>query len=208
LVLNALGLERSSATHGALLSPLEPVGILLGGALLLGEPITATRASAVILGIVGATLIVAPSGASEGSDLFGDVLMALGHLSWAIYTLAAKPLVARHDPLVVAIWGGFLSWLPILPLALREPWDTARAIPALGWVALLAFLASGVLTFAWNRALREISAGTMAAFIFVQPVVGLVIGVSALGESVGAWAILGAMLILAGVTLATLRGES
>jgi drug/metabolite transporter (DMT)-like permease len=114
--------------------------------------------------------------------------------------------VARHDPLRVAIGAALLSWIPLLPLAASEPFDPARALPGLGWVLLLAFLASGLGTLSWNRALREVSAATMALFVFVQPVVGLAIGL-ALGERAGTWAILGATLIVLGVTFATVRGE-
>jgi drug/metabolite transporter (DMT)-like permease len=60
---------------------------------------------------------------------------------------------------------------------------------------------------AWNRALREVSAGTMAIFVFVQPVVGLAVGVLGLGEPVTAPSLLGAALITIGVALAALRGE-
>ena len=95
-------------------------------------------------------------------NLRGDLLMASGHLSWAIYTLAAKPLLQRHDPLRIAMVATLLSPLPLLPLAVAEPWDPARMAPALGWIALLAFLATTVGTVAWNRALRDVSAGTMA----------------------------------------------
>jgi drug/metabolite transporter (DMT)-like permease len=60
---------------------------------------------------------------------------------------------------------------------------------------------------AWNRALREVSASTMALFVFLQPVVGLAIGVVALGEGVGWWAIVGTTLIVMGVAITTLRSE-
>lgn len=207
-ILGAIGLERSSATHGALLSPLEPIGILVGAALVLREPLGFVHWLAGGLGVLGTFAIVASGGGDATSgDLRGDVLMAIGHLCWAIYTLAAKPLVARHDPLRVSILAAAISWIPLLPLALREPFDLARATPALGWVLLLAFLASGVGLLAWNRALREVSAATMALFVFVQPLVGLVLGLAFLGESAGAWAILGAFAIVLGVALATWRGE-
>jgi drug/metabolite transporter (DMT)-like permease len=206
-LLGAVGLERSSATHGALLSPLEPIGILLGAAFVLHEPLGAAHLVAGALGVVGTVAIVlSGSGDPRGGDLRGDLVMAVGHLCWAIYTLAAKPLVARHDPLRVAIAAGLLSWIPLLPLALREPFDAARALPAMGWVVLLAFLATALATVAWNRALRDVSAGTMALFVFVQPVVGLVVGVL-LGERANAGAILGATAIVLGVGVATLRGE-
>ena len=207
-ILGAVGLERSSATHGALLSPLEPIGILIGAALVLRESLGLAHILAGAFGVAGTVLIVA-SGAGDArtGDLRGDLIIAAGHLCWAIYTLAAKPLVTRHDPLRVAIFAALLSWIPLVPLAATEPFDAARALPALGWVVLLAFLATAMGMVAWNRALREVSAGTMALFVVVQPVVGLVVGVVVLGERVGWWAILGAVLIVQGVAVATLRGE-
>jgi drug/metabolite transporter (DMT)-like permease len=207
-ILGAVGLERSSATHGALLSPLEPIGILLGAAFVLRELLGLAHIIAGAFGVAGTVLIVA-SGAGDArtGDLRGDLIIAAGHLCWAIYTLAAKPLVARHDPLRVAIFAALLSWIPLVPLAATESFDATRALPALGWVLLLAFLATALGMVAWNRALREVSASTMALFVFVQPVVGLAIGIVALGERVGWWAILGATLIVQGVAIATLRGE-
>ena len=207
-ILGAVGLERSSATHGALLSPLEPIGILLGAALVLREPLGLAHLVAGAFGVLGTVAIVV-SGAGDAltGDLRGDLIIAAGHLCWAIYTLAAKSLVARHDPLRVAIFAALLSWIPLVPLAATEPFDAARALPALGWVVLLAFLATALGMVAWNRALREVSATTMALFVFVQPVVGLVVGVVVLGERVGWWAILGAVLIVQGVAVATVRGE-
>jgi drug/metabolite transporter (DMT)-like permease len=207
-ILGAVGLERSSATHGALLSPLEPIGILVGAAFVLRESLGLAHLVAGAFGVAGTVLIVA-SGAGDArtGDLRGDLLIAAGHLCWAIYTLAAKPLVDRHDPLRVAIFAALLSWIPLVPLAATESFDATRALPALAWVLLLAFLATAMGMVAWNRALREVSASTMALFVFVQPVVGLAIGVVALGEGVGWWAILGAALIVLGVAIATLRSE-
>ncbi|MCX5740293.1 MAG: DMT family transporter [Proteobacteria bacterium] len=207
-ILGAVGLERSSATHGALLSPLEPIGILVGAAFVLRESLGLAHIVAGAFGVAGTVLIVA-SGAGDAhtGDLRGDLLIAAGHLCWAIYTLAAKPLVDRHDPLRVAIFAALLSWIPLVPLAATESFDATRALPALAWVLLLAFLATAMGMVAWNRALREVSASTMALFVFVQPVVGLAIGVVALGEGVGWWAILGAALIVLGVAIATLRSE-
>ncbi len=207
-ILGAQGLDLSTATNGALLSPLEPIGILIGGAFFLREPLTRARVVAVVLGVAGATLIVAQgAGASAAGSLRGDALMAAGHLAWAIYTLAAKPLVGRNDPLRIAILASALSPLPLIPLAIAEPLDPSRAVPAIGWIVLLAFLATSMASWVWNRALQAVSAGTMAAFIFVQPIVGLLLGTIALGEPIGWQALGGASLIVAGVVIAALRGE-
>jgi drug/metabolite transporter (DMT)-like permease len=205
-VLLSNGIARSTGTNGSLLTPLEPIGILIGGALFFRERLTGTRLTAVALGTLGALLIVLQSGVRpELGDPLGDALIAAGHLAWAIYTLAAKPLLERHDPGVVSV-GSVLLSIPILgALAIGEPIDPARALPALGWVAVLAVTASAIGTLSWNYALRSISAGTMAAFIFVQPLIGLIGGHTLLSEPVGGLALVGAALILVGVTLEALR---
>ena len=40
------------------------------------------------------SIVVSGAGDALTGDLRGDLLIAAGHLCWAIYTLAAKPLVA------------------------------------------------------------------------------------------------------------------
>jgi drug/metabolite transporter (DMT)-like permease len=205
-VLLANGIARSSGTNGALLSPLEPIGILIGGAILFRERLTSWRLLAVAMGTVGAVLIVAQGGVRSGlGDPLGDGLIAAGHLAWAIYTLAAKPLLERHDPARVSLWAVVLSIPVLVALAVGEPIDPARALPALGWVVFLGVAANAVGPLAWNFALRSISAGTMAAFIFVQPLIGLLAARALLAEPVGPLALLGAALILVGVTLEALR---
>ncbi len=205
-VLLAIGIARSTGTNGALLSPLEPIGILIGGALFFRERLTSWRLGAVALGTLGALCIVLQGSVRpELGDPVGDALIAAGHLAWAIYTLAAKPLLERHDPGRVSLAAVVLSIPPLLALAATETIDPARALVGLGWVIALAFTATALGTYTWNYALRSISAGTMAAFIFIQPLVGLAAGHVALGEPVGPLALGGAFLILVGVTLEARR---
>ena len=206
-ILLASGIELSTGTSGALLSPLEPIGILAGGWLFLRERLSPLRIASVVIGAIGALLIILQGAVRpELGDPLGDGLIALGHVAWAIYTLAAKPLLVRHDAMRVSLAAVLLSIPPLLLLALGEDFSLERALPALVWVIALALLATALGSWSWNWALGRMSAGTMAAFIFVQPVVGLAAGHLALGEPVGALALVGAAVILSGVTLEAVRG--
>src|SRR5262245_18350727 len=85
-LLLAVGIARSTGTNGALLSPLEPIGILIGGALFFRERLTAWRLAAGGLGTLGAILIVLQSGGRPDlGDPFGHVLIAAGPLARADY---------------------------------------------------------------------------------------------------------------------------
>ena len=205
-VLLAHGIERSTAVSSSLLTPLEPIGIVLGSALWLSEGLPRARVIALLLGTLGASMIVVQDGLSpEFGDAFGDALIAIGHLSWAIYTLAAKPLLERHDEGRVSLLGVALTLPPLALLASGESLDPARALPALVWVLLLAALSTAACTWLWNWALHRMRAGTMGVLIFVQPVVGVAAGTLGLGERTGALALLGTLAILAGVTLEVRR---
>src|SRR5262249_22034180 len=97
-LLLATGAARSTAVAYVLLTPLEPIGIVLGSAILFSEGLPRARAIAVALGTLGASLVVLQDGLRPDlGDPVGDMLMALGHLAWAIYTLGAKSLLERHD---------------------------------------------------------------------------------------------------------------
>jgi len=205
-ILLATGAARSTAVAYALLTPLEPIGIVLGGAILLSEGLPRTRAIALALGTLGASLVVLQDGLRPDlGDALGDVLMAAGHLAWAIYTLGAKSLLEHHDEGRVSLAAVALTLPPLALLAQSEPLDPARALPALVWVFVLAVTSTALVTWLWNWALHRTRAGTMGVLIFVQPLVGLTASTLVLGERTGAIALLGAAAILCGVALEVRR---
>lgn len=173
-ILLATGAERSTAVAYALLTPLEPIGIVLGGAIVLSEGLPRARAIALVLGTLGASLVVLQDGLRPDlGDALGDVLMAAGHLAWAIYTLGAKSLLDRHDEGRVSLGAVALTLPPLALLAGTESLDPERALPALLWVFVLAASSTALVTWLWNWALHRTRAGTMGVLIFVQPVVSL-----------------------------------
>jgi len=205
-LLLATGAERSTAVAYALLTPLEPIGIVLGSALWLSEGLPRARAIGVALGTLGASLVVLQDGLRPDlGDAFGDALMAAGHLAWAIYTLGAKSLLERHDEGCVSLYAVALTLPPLALLASSESIDPARALPALLWVFVLAATSTALVTWLWNWALHRTRAGTMGVLIFVQPLVGLAASTLVLGERTGALALAGAAAILCGVAFEVRR---
>ncbi|MSR46416.1 MAG: DMT family transporter [Planctomycetes bacterium] len=204
VVMGVRGVALSTPAMGSILALLEPIAIVPLCLLFLHERIPAPRLAGMALGLTGALLVIvseAPIGAGGASShRLGNVLLAVQAGMWAIYTVAAKPLVDRHDALSISAWAtaigtlalGLLApleWAPLRPAALDgvAAWlglevgpSEGAAIAAAGWAALpsmlyLAIFGSFVAVLLWNTGLKGVSATTMAAFIFVQPAVGLLI---------------------------------
>ncbi len=206
VALGNYGVALSSASNASLLVGVEPICIVLFGALVLGERLTRLRGSALALGVAGATMVVANGipfvGAPYTPHLAGDLLLVAHGAAWAIYTLAGKPLVGRFPALAVTA-GALTVALPLLlPLAALElpSIDTGPTLwPALGWAVGLGVFASGLGTLGWNLALARMDASTLAGFVFLQPLAGVLLGHYVLGEPISSWALAGGALVLAGV---------
>jgi drug/metabolite transporter (DMT)-like permease len=91
-------------------------------------------------------------------------------------------------------------------LAVTELWYLGRApttIPlgpgSLLAIAYLGFGATAAAWYLWYKGLEYVSAGTVAVFFFIQPVVGTALAAALLDEQVGAAFITGSLLIGVGV---------
>ena len=207
LVLGSYGLRRSTATNAALLIGTEPLSVVLLGAMVLGETLGRLRILALLFGLVGATIIVANGipfvGVRYAPHPVGDLLLVAHGVAWGIYTVAAKRLLARYDPLAVSA-GSLLVGLPFLAAlagfeARTFAWDGARLVPALSAAVVLGLVVSAGMTVLWNVALRGLDASRMAGFIFLQPLSGVLFATAALGEPITVYALVGGALVLAGV---------
>jgi drug/metabolite transporter (DMT)-like permease len=207
-VLANWGLERSTATNAALLIVAEPIAMILLAPLALGERLGRREAAGAALALAGAVLVVANGIPGVTGQLVphwqGDLLLILSGVAFAAYSLIGRDVLARHAPLPVTtrslLWGA----AGMLPLVTLE-W-TAGPRLAWTWLGGLATLyLGGVITGAgilvWNVALRRVPAPRAAIFLNVQPVVGALLGVTALHEPFTAFTAAGGVLIVAGVWL-------
>lgn len=197
------GLARTSATNGALIMGLECVFVVVLAAILLHEPITQAVTVAIVLALVG--LIVLESGDSVVGPGSGDMLVLVGSLCAAAYTIVARGLDPGEDPFSVT--------------ALQFTAASAIAVPAavVAWVrgvesvpthvepryavvaALVGIVGFGGSFLLYNYAIATVEAAPAAVVINLIPAVGLITAVTLLGEPLTTYSVAGALLICASV---------
>jgi O-acetylserine/cysteine efflux transporter len=136
--------------------------------------------------------------------LIGVLLVFLSCVSWAVYTIACKPLLKSYDPYTVTAWTMALA-APFIILNGGE--GALAAIKFLGWRewAEMAYLVIpyGVLgTVLWNYGAGELSGAATGTFLYLIPVIAVAGGAIVLGETVTANIALGGIIILSGVAIA------
>ncbi|MGQ0714138.1 MAG: DMT family transporter [Gemmatimonadaceae bacterium] len=206
-ILFNLSLSYTTASQTALIQSSFPAVVAIMAVVWLRERVTRRRMTGIALAVIGVVLIVAstPTDATARDPLLGSTLAFASVLSWGAYTILAKRM-ATADPIAVTATISLIGMILLVPAVLVEGARISlSSIPASGWVPILYLgaLASAASYLLYMRALREIDASLVGAFINLSPVIGVVAGVVVLGEAITGPSILGGVMVLAGVWMSS-----
>lgn len=191
----------------ALIAALHPVMTAVFGRVLLREEMNSRRVWGVLLGCVGVVVVVVERGGATNSVPMG----ALIAMAVAVLGMSAGTLVQRQFAVATPLLGGtawqYLSSVVVFcaGAALVERWDfsvTAQSLGALAWsVGVLSL--GAILIMLWL--LKRQAASQVSSLFFITPALSAVQGSILFGESLGALSLVGLVVALLGVWLATSR---
>jgi drug/metabolite transporter (DMT)-like permease len=207
------GLALTTVSHASLMVGTLPVLLAVAATLFAHERMDRTGWFALTLSTLGATLIALgarhATGAS-GPTLGGDMLVVLSLVIALAWILINKRLMQRHSPVTVTAYGvaaGTAMLLLVVPLLYRQPFGPPpiSAISLKAWLALAAsgLLCTAATTLLWNWGLTQVPASQAGVLLNMEPLIGSLLGVFLLRESLGPSARTGGALILAAALIIT-----
>jgi drug/metabolite transporter (DMT)-like permease len=197
-----VGLNRTAATHAALLLATEALFVVTLAALLLGERFHRSVGPALAAATVGSALLAWQSGGTQAS-VTGDVLVLAASLIAAVYSVLARRVAPGRDPVrvtAVQMIGGLLIAAPIaLTYVISGHSNLGRANAGHVMVAMGVGLLSSVFPFLlFTIAISRVTATIASLIITLDAVFGTAASILLLGETIGTLQIVGgAMVILA-----------
>jgi drug/metabolite transporter (DMT)-like permease len=206
-----LGLVYASASQGALVQSSIPAVTALIAILWLRERASSIRISGIVLSVLGVLIIFSGSQASDASSpqpILGNSLVFLSVVAWGIYTSLAKRF-ANVDAIVLTagvIGAGALFLFPAALIEMRgHAWPHLSSVQW-GEILLLGAGASGLAYMFYNLALQSVDASLAGVFANLIPVVGVLSGIVILNEPISTRAIVGGLVVMAGVWLTGSEG--
>ncbi|HEV2158443.1 DMT family transporter [Bradyrhizobium sp.] len=205
LGLGYTGLQSVSAGLGGLIVSANPVFTAALAALLLGEGMTWRKASGLLLGIIGVTLIVWHRLAVGTDSLHGIVFTLASLASIVAGTILFKLLAPKGS-----LWIGngvqnLAAGIVLTPVALT--FADVHAIdftPSLiGAFAFLVLGGSILAYWLWFHLLKVCGATAASAYHFLMPPLGMLFAFIVLGEHVEARDLLGIIPVALGIYLVT-----
>jgi DME family drug/metabolite transporter len=195
------GVERTGVAVGTIVG-IGSTPILAGpiGLLVRGERPSRRWLTATGLGILGCGLLILV-GRSIQLDLLGIFLATMAGASYAVFATASKGLIEEHATEAVMAVTFCLGAVFVLPLLFTAD---------LGWITqtngALAVLHLGLVTAAlgyllFGRGLRLVPVATAATLTLAEPLTAGLLGVLVLREKLTLPALLGILLIFAGLAV-------
>lgn len=161
--------------------------------------------SATGVAILGCVLLVSSGGDAMVINPLG-VLLALGAgLSYAVFTLSNKRLLATHTALEVMAVSFCLGALLLLPLLLVT--ETAWVLTGSGIAVVLhlGLVATALSYLFFGYGLRTVSVSLAATLSLIEPLTAALLGVFVLSEFVSGRGISGMVFIFLGLTILSVK---
>jgi drug/metabolite transporter (DMT)-like permease len=211
------GVARTTVSHASLMVGTLPL-ILAGAAVIFTHERLDRLGWLTLVGsTAGAGLIVfqahSTTSASGGPSLVGDLLVLVSLFSGVAWVLVTQRMMHKghkYSAIVLSIYILFLGTVMLDTFVLVTDGLPPVALSRSIWLSLLALglLPTTFATLLWNWGLERVPAARAGVFINFEPVIGTILGVTLLHESLGPAAALGGALIVGAAIVFSLRGKS
>jgi drug/metabolite transporter (DMT)-like permease len=206
--LQSTGLVTSQATTTGWIVSTIPVFMALLGWLALKEKLLWLQVAGILLSAFGVLLVVTHGDlvllASGKFGTVGDFLILLSAPNWAVFSVLSRRGLKKYPAALMMFYVMAFGWLFSTILFFMSgglsqighiPWD--------GWagIAFLGIFCSGLAYIFWYDALQTLPVAQTGAFLYLEPVVTVIVAALILGERLYLATLLGGVLILAGVWL-------
>jgi drug/metabolite transporter (DMT)-like permease len=207
------GLNLTTPINSSVITTITPIIVLVLAAILIKEKITLLKTAGIITGLTGALglILFSSSEVRNASNIpLGNFLVLINATSYGLYLILVKPLTGKYHPVTLMKWLFSLAVIINLPFTLKEftqvEWSSLPTEAILG----MSFVVVGTtfLTYLLNvYALRQLSASTISAFVYLQPLIAIVYAVSTGADSLNMLKIVAALLVFAGVYMVTRKSK-
>lgn len=201
------GVERTTAGNAALVMATLPVLVAMINRLLGIEPISRRMAAGIIVSLAGVVFIVLGSDKElslTGPHLIGAVLVLIGQVCYAYYTVRFRQLTFEYSPhqiiATVMTVSAVLFGLITLPDLISLQWS---AVPAAAWYSIVfsAMLALSLSNFVWIWAVGILGSTKASLYPNLCPVFSIAFAWYYMGETLGFLQAVGAGVTFLGLFL-------
>lgn len=181
------GVGLTSPADASIITTSMPLWAMVLAAIFLKEPITGKKVLGIAFGAIGALLLIMGSShagtsstVSGDKSIWGDLLVLMAQLSYALYLVLFKNFVGKYSVFTLMKWMFTYAFICLLPFSYNDLLAAGWAGLSLMEIGSLAFIVVGstflcyILVVVGQKNLRPTVAGM---YNYVQPVVACIVAI-------------------------------
>jgi drug/metabolite transporter (DMT)-like permease len=201
------GLNWTTASNTSVIMAMTPVFVAMLSVLLKQEKIHWAGWLGIVISFIGFYFIITKQVGTfhfSWEELRGDLMILIGNLFWAIYTVFSKPFLKRISPLKwtsITLAIGTVFYLPFAASDIvRIQWSE---ISFQAWAALIysGLFAIAICYVIWYASVRRVGNSKTAIYGYLSPIFTILFAYLLISERITLLQIGGALIIFAGVYL-------
>jgi drug/metabolite transporter (DMT)-like permease len=207
------GLSLTSPINASIMMLMSPLLVVFLALLFGKERATYLKLGGIFLGLFGAGMVVmygAKGHVGFQGNWKGDIMIFFNALSWGIYLIFAKPLMAKYNTITVVKWVFLFGSLYALPFGYSQAVAVDfSAFDSASWFNYVyVIVATTYLAYILNTyALKALSSSIVSAYIYLQPILAAVFGVLYGMDTLSVVTGIGALIVFAGVFMVSYTGK-
>ena len=204
-----IGLQTTSAINGALIMATSPVTTALIASIIDKHQVTWSQRVGMLISLIGVVLVISNGDITniiklQFSD--GDLIILLGNLAWAIYTVGCRKFIANSTPLQTTSFTMLFGSIGILLFSIYQG-NLLKEIENISlsnhMILIYLAIAGAVLAYLfWNVGIKELGAATTSVFFNLVPVFTMLLALIT-GLIPNVLQLVGAVLVIGGVIYTT-----
>lgn len=172
------GLSLTSPIDASIIMTSTPVIVLILSAFILKEKITTNKYIGIIIGAIGAFLLIWFGKKSGGTSSFlGNLFVFLNACSYATYLVVVKPLMKKYKAITVISWVFLFGLIFVFPFGINDLLTTNFSAFTTNTYLAITFVIIGTTFFAYLLniyALNYVSPSVNGSYIYLQPVLSFI----------------------------------
>jgi drug/metabolite transporter (DMT)-like permease len=201
----AKGIEITSTVNTALMVAMSPIFTTIYTAFIKKEMLSRSVILGILLGFLGAILIsLGQTGGLVVSlqTARGDLMVMVAAMFWSFYGLLNQEVLKKVSVIKMTayamLFGGILLWM----VAVKDlPLVNWKNISLNAWLGLTysTLIAACLVFVLWAFGVKRIGTSRAIVYLYLQPFIAMIIGITLLGEQVTWFQLLGGVIIICGI---------
>lgn len=204
-----IGLQTTSALNGALIMATSPVTTILISSIIEKHRVSLPQTVGMLISLIGVILVISHGDINNILKLHftrGDLIILLGNLAWATYTVGCRRFISDSTPLQTTAFTMLFGTIGIVVFSFYQS-DLIKEIEKISIynqiILIYMGLVGSVLAYLfWNVGIKELGAANTSLFFNFVPVFTLLLAFI-MGTIPNLLQLAGALLVISGVIYAT-----